>query len=221
VGKINYLLNSGGGMDDSLKLWAASITAAGYLKEPEKIQEFLDSIPYNSRKDTKSPLRVLKERSAHCFEGALFAAAVLRTADHRSLIVDLRAENDDDHVIAVFNQNGRWGAIAKSNFTTLRFREPVYRSIRELAMSYFDLYFNTSGEKTLREYSVPFDLSRLDHRNWMTAEGDLEYIGDMLDRSRHYRLVGLKEVRNLTRVPRYLMEAGLMGSDPDGLFIPR
>ncbi len=193
----------------------------GPFCKPILIQEFLDGIPYNTKKDTKSPSRVLREKTAHCFEGALFAAAQLRTIDYPPLIVDLRAVNDDDHVIAIFKKNGFWGSIAKSNFTTLRFREPVYRNIRELAMSYFDLYFNTSGEKTLREYSIPFDLSKLDERNWMTTDEDLEYIGDMLERSRHYHLIGPKLEKDLSLVPDYLKEAGLRGSDPDGLFIPR
>jgi hypothetical protein len=188
--------------------------------EPVRIQDFLDGIPYNSGRDTKSPKRVIEQRSAHCFEGALFSAALLRTMGYEPLIVDLRAVNDDDHVIAVFRENGCWGAIAKSNFTTLRFREPVYRSLRELAMSYFDLYFNTAGEKTLREYSNPFDLSKLDERNWMTTEEDLEYIGDMLERSRHFPLLRSGAEKKLSIVPDYLMEAGLMGSDPKGLFQP-
>ncbi len=193
----------------------------GPFNKPILIQEFLDGIPYNTKGDTKSPSRVLREKTAHCFEGALFAAAQLRTIGYPPLIVDLRAVNDDDHVIAVFKKNGFWGSIAKSNFTTLRFREPVYRNIRELAMSYFDLYFNTSGEKTLREYSIPFNLSKLDERNWMTTEEDLEYIGDMLERSRHYHLIGPKQEKDLSLVPNYLKEAGLRGSDPDGLFIPK
>lgn len=204
-------------MDDLLK----NEPTTGPFNKPILIQEFLDGIPYNTKGDTKSPSRVLREKTAHCFEGALFAAAQLRTIGFPPLIVDLRAVNDDDHVIAVFKKNGFWGSIAKSNFTTLRFREPVYRNIRELAMSYFDLYFNTSGEKTLREYSIIFDLSKLDERNWMTTEEDLEYIGDMLERSRHYHLIGPGQEKDLSLVPNYLKEAGLRGSDPDGLFIPK
>ncbi|MBN1539844.1 MAG: hypothetical protein JW939_06840, partial [Candidatus Thermoplasmatota archaeon] len=160
------------------------------LDNPYRIQSFLDSIPYDPSPECRSPRIVLDEARAHCFEGALLAAACLRKLGHPPLLVDLRAENDDDHVIAVFNRRGLWGAIAKSNFTTLRFREPVYRTIRELAMSYFDLYFNTIGQKTMRSYSAPFDLSRFDNRQWMTTKDDLENIGEALDRSRHYPLIG-------------------------------
>ncbi|TNF40384.1 MAG: hypothetical protein EP313_04590, partial [Bacteroidetes bacterium] len=142
-----------------------------------KIQEFLDSIPYNTTKRTLSPLLVMKERMAHCMDGGLFAAAALRRLGYPPLIVDLTAENDDDHIIAVFREGGCWGAVAKSNTTVLRFREPVYRTLRELAMSYFDMYYNLNGQKSLRSYSRTIDLSRFDDRNWETTEEDLEYIG--------------------------------------------
>jgi len=190
------------------------------LRDPISIQNFLDSLSYDAKMDTRSPRWVLKERSANCFEGAMFAAACLRNIGHPPLIVDLRAVNDDDHVIAVFKTRGGWGSIAKSNFTTLRFREPVYRTLRELAMSYFDLYFNTLGDKTLRAYSIPLDLSKFDEGNWMTTEEDLEYIGDILDRSRHYPLIDGAQASDLSKVSEYLMKAGLIGSVPEGLYIP-
>ncbi|MBE0677378.1 MAG: hypothetical protein IH592_01305, partial [Bacteroidales bacterium] len=120
------------------------------LNSPVKIQEFLDSIPYNTTKRTLSPLLVLKERMAHCMDGGLLAASALRQLGYPPLIVDLSAENDDDHIIAVFREGTCWGAIAKSNTTVLRFREPVYRSLRELAMSYFEMYYNLKGHKSLR-----------------------------------------------------------------------
>jgi hypothetical protein len=190
------------------------------LNSPLKIQDFLDGIPYNSGHDSKSPGLVMKKRSAHCFEGALFAAACLRNIGFKPLIVDLRSVNDDDHVIAVYNLYNCWGAVAKSNFTTLRLREPVYRSIRELSMSYFDFYFNTIGQKTLRAYSLPFDLSRYDDQNWMTTAEDLEYIGNDIDIRKHYPLIKPKQAKKLADVKPYLMEAGLLGSNPEGLFIP-
>ena len=190
------------------------------LNVPIKIQNYLDNIPYDSKTDTRSPRWVILERTAHCFEGALFAAAALRFLGYHPLIVDLRAVNDDDHVIAVYKKNNNWGAIAKSNFTTLRFREPVYRSLRELAMSYFDFYFNTLGEKTLREYSKPVDLSRFDSKYWMTNEEDLEYIGDYLDSVTHYRLIEPSAEKELSIVSSKLLQAGLLGSNPDGLFKP-
>lgn len=190
------------------------------MDSPLKIQDFLDSIPYNPGSESKSPGYVIKKRNAHCFEGALFAAACLRNIGFKPLIVDLRAVNDDDHVIAVYKLNNCWGALAKSNFTTLRLREPVYRSVRELSMSYFDFYFNTIGQKTLRAYSLPFDLSGYDKKNWMTTNEDLEYIGRDIDKRRHYPLIETKQAKKLTDVKPYLIEAGLLGSNPDGLYIP-
>ncbi len=120
------------------------------LNTPLKIQQYLDSISYNATHETNSPRWVMRKKRAHCVEGALFAAACLENQDFRPMVVDMRAENDDDHVIAVYNIDGCWGAIAKSNFTVIRQREPVYKSVRELVMSYFDFYFNSLGEKTLR-----------------------------------------------------------------------
>jgi len=193
----------------------------GRLNCPNKVQEFLDSIDYDPDPESRSPRYVIKERRAHCFEGALFAAACLREMGHPPLLVDLRAENDDDHVIAVFKEDGLWGSVAKSNFTSLRFREPVYRSLRELAMSYFDFYFNTIKEKTLRSYSRPLDLSRFDDRDWMFTEGSLEYIGDELDRMVHYPLISKDMVRRLSLASRSMLDAGLLGSRPEGLFIPK
>lgn len=195
----------------------------GYLKDlnsPVRIQEFLDSIPYNTTKRTLSPLLVAKERMAHCMDGGLFAAAALRRLGYPPLIVDLAAVNDDDHIIAVFREGRCWGAIAKSNTTVLRFREPVYRTLRELAMSYFDLYYNLKSEKTLRSYSRLIDLSRFDDRNWETTGEDLEFIGDYTFRVRHYRLVSEEQIKKLNNVPKYLFDAGFAGADIDGLFKP-
>jgi len=192
----------------------------GEIDTPFKIQLFLNSIAYDPDPECRSPFFVLQEKKAHCFEGALFAAACLRKLGYSPLLVDLRSDNDDDHVIAVFCKNGWWGAVAKSNFTTLRFREPVYRTVRELVMSYFDLYFNTKGQKTLRAYSSPFDLTGFDVREWMTTREDLEYIGDALDRARHYSLVPVDMVGELNIVEDDLMQAGLIGSDPEGLYKP-
>jgi hypothetical protein len=191
------------------------------LSSPIKIQEYLDSIPYNTTKRTLSPLLVMKERMAHCMDGGMFAASALRRLGHPPLIVDLAAENDDDHIIAVFREGNCWGAIAKSNTTVLRFREPVYRSLRELAMSYFDVYYNLNSEKTLRSYSRAMDLSRFDDRNWETTDEDLEFIGNYTYKVRHYPLLTKKQARSLNKVPKYLYDAGFAGADMDGLFKPR
>lgn len=185
-----------------------------------KIQDFLDSIGYNPEYECRSPRYVIKTRSAHCFEGALFAASALSFHGHKPLIIDMRAWNDDDHVIAVFRSDDHWGAIAKSNFTTLRFREPVYRTLRELIMSYFDFFFNVAGDKSLRSYSLPLDLTRYNSRNWMTTDEDLEYIGDKLDSMKHYPVITEKMIKNLNKASEISLKAGLLGSNEDGLFKP-
>src|SRR5215475_12125699 len=154
------------------------------LSTPERIQRFLDDdIAYNKEDDgptCRGPRRVLRDRLAHCLEGALFGAAALRVQRWEPLLLDLEAVRDDDHVLAIFRQRGCWGAVAKSNYAGLRFREPVYRTLRELAMSYFEHYYNPEGEKTLRSYSRPVNLSRFDSMGWMTSEADVWAIPEYL-----------------------------------------
>jgi hypothetical protein len=185
------------------------------LKTPERIQHFLDvEIGYNKEPDgdtIRSPRRVLRDRVAHCLEGALFAAAALRAQGFPPLLMDLEAVRDDDHVLAVFRQHNRWGAIAKSNYSGLRFREPVYRSLRELAMSYFEHYFNLRREKTLRKYSRPVNLSRFDRVGWMTAEEDLWTVSEHLVVIPHTPLLVNGHDRRLSRVDARLFEAGRFG----------
>jgi hypothetical protein len=191
------------------------------LNNPDKIQTFLDSIDYNPNYECRSPRWVMKKRSAHCFEGSLFAAAALQFIGYKPLIVDMKAFNDDDHVIAVFREDGYWGAVAKSNFTSLRFREPVYRSLRELIMSYFDFFFNINGEKSLRSYSLPFDLTSYNKRNWATTDEDLEYIGDKVESLYHFPVVSENMIKKLSIASDSMLRAGLLGSKPEGLFIPK
>jgi hypothetical protein len=190
------------------------------FKKPYDIQLFLDSVPYNPNAECRSPRKVIAEQKAHCFEGALFAAAMLRELGFKPLIVDMMAENDDDHVIAVFKIRNKWGAIAKSNTTALRYREPVYASLRELIMSYFDFYFNTLGDKSLRSFSRPVDLSRFDRKNWSESDDDLEYIGDYLTRISHTTLLDTESITNLQRVDQKLMDAVFLGANAAGLFKP-
>lgn len=186
------------------------------LSSPEKIQWFLDcEIGYNKEKEgptCRSPRRVLQDRVAQCLEGALFGAAALRVQGFAPLLLDLEAVRDDDHVLAIYRVRGHWGAIAKSNFAGLRFREPVYRSLRELVMSYFEHYYNDSGEKTLRAYSRPVNLSRFDRIGWMTAEQDLWEIADYLCGIQHRPLLTRPIERRLYRVDARLMAAGRVGS---------
>jgi hypothetical protein len=191
------------------------------MSDPDKIQGFLDSIEYNPVYECRSPRWVIKKKSAHCFEGALFAAAAMEFNGYQPLIVDLKAYNDDDHVIAIFKKDGYWGSVAKSNFTSLRYREPVYLSLRELIMSYFDFYFNTDGDKSLRSYSAPLNLTIYNPRHWTTTDEDLEYIGDKLEQLHHYPVVNEKMIKNLKRASSIMLAAGMLGSKAEGLFKPK
>ncbi|HVN02855.1 MAG TPA: hypothetical protein VMT86_00480 [Bryobacteraceae bacterium] len=188
------------------------------LKTPEKIQSFLDSeIGYNKEPrgpTCRSPRRVLRDHVAHCMEGALFAAAALRVQGFPPLLLDLEAVRDDDHVLAIFQQNGHWGAIAKSNYSGLRFREPVYRTLRELAISYFEHYYNLAGEKTLRNYSRPVNLRRFDRIGWMTAEDDVWEIPNYLLAIAHIPLLPPRLTRRLNHVDARLQAAGRLGGVP-------
>lgn len=185
------------------------------LNTPAKIQRFLDfDLAYNKEPDgitCRSPRRVLRDRMAHCMEGALFAAAALRVMGHPPLLLDLEAVRDDDHVLAVFRSHGKWGAIAKSNYAGLRFREPVYRSLRELVMSYFEHYFNHRKEKTLRRYSLPVNLKRFDPKHWMTSEDDVWFVPEHLCGIAHRPLLDANSERKLARVDDRLYAAGLVG----------
>ena len=181
------------------------------LSTPWKIQSFLNSLPYNNEPDgdtCRSPRRVMRDRTAHCFEAALFAAAALRVNGWAPLILDLVAVRDSDHVIAVYKIDGCWGAIALSNFSGIRFREPIYRTIRELAVSYFEDYFNLQGEKTLRQYSRPVNLSRFDSIGWMTAEEDVWAVAEYLVDIPHTPI--FRPNRRLY-VDKRLFDAGMVG----------
>jgi hypothetical protein len=191
------------------------------LDNPDKVQAFLDSIDYNPNYECRSPRWVIKKRSAHCFEGALFAAAALQFIGYKPLIVDMKAVNDDDHVIAIFREDGYWGAVAKSNFTSLRYREPVYRSLRELVMSYFDFFFNVEGFKSLRSYSLPLNLKMFEQRKWATTDEDLEYIGDKIESLHHFPVVNDNMTAKLFKASESMLRAGLLGSKPEGLFKPK
>jgi hypothetical protein len=184
------------------------------LATPEKIQRFLDELPYNKEPHgptCRSPRRVLRDRTAHCMEGALFGAAALRMLGHPPLLLDFEAVRDDDHVLAIFRDHGHWGALAKSNYSGLRYREPVYRTLRELGMSYFEHYYNLKREKTLRKYSRPVNLRRFDGLGWMTAEEDVWTIPEYLVTVKHTRLLRAGLAARLGRVDDRLFAAGLVG----------
>lgn len=204
-------------MTNNFGLSRAALATIRTLSTPEKIQRFLDDeIIYNKEPDgptCRSPQRVLRDELAHCAEGAFFAAAALRVHGHEPLIVDLEAVRDDDHVLAIFREHGCWGAIAKSNYAGLRFREPVYRTVRELVMSYFEHYYNPAGEKTLRAYSTrPVNLKRFDRSHWMTREEDLWDLCDYLCEVRHSRVMPTAAERKRRWMDKRSYAAGRVGA---------
>ena len=182
------------------------------LNTPGKIQDFLNRIPINfeEKGDTcMSPRMVLKNRKAHCIEGAMLAAAALRVNGEKPLVVDMTATKKDfDHVICVFKKDGKWGAIGKTNHAVLRYREPIYKSIRELVMSFFHEYFDDDGKKNLRSYSAPVDLSRFDHFNWMASEEDIWYIPDYLEKIKHFPILTRSQIAGLRKADRVELDAG-------------
>lgn len=177
------------------------------LNSPVKVQDFLDTLPinYEVRGETyMSPRRVIRAKTAHCFEGALFAAAALAFHGHKPMLMDLRTTNDDeDHVVALFQIDGFWGAISKTNHHILRYRDPIYASVRELALSYFNEYFLENGKKTLRAYSRPFDLSKFKPEEWLTAEEDLIDLVNALDDSPHVDVMPKKIEKKLRKADRF------------------
>jgi hypothetical protein len=181
------------------------------LKTPIGVQRFLDDLPYNLRFDARSPRRVLLDRTASCLDGGIFAAAALRVLGFKPLIFDLEADRDTDHVVAIFKIRGHWGAVAKSNFTGCRYREPVYRTLRELALSYFNIYFNLRFERTLRRYSRPVNLARFDDRNWMSTEEPIWFIAEYLLDIPHFPLLPPGAEKHLTRVDPRTVRAEMTG----------
>jgi hypothetical protein len=181
------------------------------LKDPHGIQELLDAMPYHLADTAWSPRKVLTENTSHCLEGAIFAAAALRANGYPPLIVDLEAEHDTDHVIAVYRRDGHWGAIGKSNYTGCRYREPVYRTVRELALSYFNIYFNLRRERTLRRFSRPVNLARFDSLHWMTTDKPIWFIVYYLLEIPHTSLFSKKIARRLHRVDDRVFQAEILG----------
>ncbi len=181
------------------------------LVSPAQVQDFLNTIPIRGSGGDRcrSPRLVLRERSAHCVEGALLGALALRLQGRPPLLLDLRANRRDyDHVVALFRERGAWGAVSHTNHAVLRYREPIYRSIRELALSYFHEYFTNDGRKNLRNFSRPFNLSRFDRRGWATAEKDIWYVPEALDRVKHYTILTPAMVRSLRRADAIEIKAG-------------
>ena len=192
------------------------------LTTPAKIQSFLEAIPYSPDHFYRCPLRVIRDRKAHCFDGAVFAASMLRRIGFSPLILELLPNaRDDDHLLAVFKVDGYWGAVAQSNFTGLRYREPIYRTLRELVMSYFEQFYNIEREKTLRGYGLPMNLSRYDPLGWDVHDETLDQIADDLDRQRHFKLLTPEQEASLSFLDERSAKAGLTGSVDAGLWKPR
>jgi len=181
------------------------------LNSPEKIQDFIDGIKINfepSGETNHSPLMVLKRKGAHCFEGAVLAAAALWHNGERPILVNLKTTPDDyGHVLAIFKRGGKWGAITKTNHAVLRYRDPVYRSLRELVMSYFNEYFMDNGIKTLRTYSLPFDLTKYGD-GWVTSKKSLSKILDALMNSPHVKILDKDSIRHLRPAAPIEIKAG-------------
>jgi hypothetical protein len=190
---------------------AAELRKLRSLRTPTGIQRLLDDMPYHLAATAWSPRKVLREHTGHCLEGAIFAAAALRALGFPPLLMDMEAEKDTDHVVAIFSIGNCWGALAKSNYSGCRYREPVYRSLRELAMSYFESYFNLRSQRSLRTYSRPINLARFDDRQWMTSEKSVWFIPDYLCDIAHTPLISRAQAKRLVRLDARSLEAGLVG----------
>jgi hypothetical protein len=207
--------------DFSQALTKAERQVMAQLTTPIKIQSFLDQLTYSKDTIYRCPLRVLRERMAHCFDGALFGAAALRSLGCPPLILNMHAMvQDDDHLLALYKRDGHWGAVAKSNFVGLRFREPIYRTLHELVMSYFEQFYNVERKKTLRSYTVPLNLKTFDKSKWMTSDESLERIGSRLDEIRKIPLVTRRMIAHLSLVDERSYQAGLLGADKASLYEP-
>lgn len=185
---------------------------------PERIQNYLDALRYRREDGAFSPLSALREERAHCFDGALLAAAALRRGGYKIFLVDLCAVKDDDHVLCGFIKDGRIGAVAKSNFPGLRFREPIFKSVRELAISYFEFYFNLKGEKTLREFAGPVRLPNPARMNWECDDAGAEEILPLLVKAKHIPILGSHQARTLRAVDQRLFRSQMIGVDRKGAY---
>jgi len=190
------------------------------LTTPYLIQQFLDTVKYPSEDYNRSVLQVIRERKAHCLDGGLFAAAALRMIGYPALILDILPESgtDDDHILALFNVRGCWGAVAKSNFVGLRYREPVYKTIRELVMSYFEEYFNIQGNKTMRGITRPVQLAAYDKYGWMWDAHGVDVIEKQLKKRKVFPLITPEQAAALNPADQTIYQTGLSLANLDGLY---
>jgi hypothetical protein len=192
------------------------------LDTPLKIQEFLDSVQYPSGEHNRSVLNVLRKRHAHCLDGGLFGAAALGWLGFEPVILDILPEpgTDDDHILALYKVDGCWGAVAKSNFVGLRFREPIYRTLRELVLSYFESYFNVDGLKTMRAYTRPIHLRRWDRLNWLIEDHGVDVIEKDLKGMKTTPIITPAMAARLNKADELTYKSGLGVANFDGLYKP-
>jgi hypothetical protein len=188
------------------------------LDTPESVQAFLDDIPYNTESTCRSPRRVIADKKANCMEGAFFAAACLDLYGYNPSVVYMIAFRDDGHAITMFRRNGRYGSVEKSNYTGLRYRSPVHKTVRQVVLTYFDQHFNTQKELTLRKYTQPLYLREYLFPHWKIREDDLFDLSDYFDKLRTYTLVTPSMEESLRLVDERLYKAGLLGANRKGLY---
>ncbi len=191
------------------------------LTSPRLVQDFLDGTQYSSDPMYRSPRAVMRDRKAHCVDGALFAAAAMRFHGYEPLIMELAAVRDDDHFLAVYHRQGFIGCVAKSNFVGLRFREPLHKTYRELALSYFEPYYNLEAEKSLRGYSKTINLRSLDWTNWPVSDDLIESeVVEAVAKAPHVTLLAPWQEEGLSMVDKRFYDAGMMGANHEGLYDP-
>jgi hypothetical protein len=190
------------------------------LRTPAHIQRFLDELGYDERAGGASPRHVMETGKAQCYSGALFAAAALRELGYPPRLMYMEAAYDDGHCLALYEKDGLWGAVAKSNFTTLRSREPVYPYLA-LGLSYFDGFFNLYGRRTMRSFTVPVELEPFERRGWRFADDDLPYVDEAIDTAPNAWKLPRRLITEINPVSDVLREAGMLGCNPAGLWRPR
>ena len=189
------------------------------LKTPAHIQAYLDELPYDEKGGASSPRVVMRNNKAQCYSGVLFACAALRELGYPPRLLWFDAVEDDGHAIALYERNGLWGSVAKSNFTTIRSREPVYPYLA-LGLSYFDGYYNSTGKRTMRAFTEPVDLEPFESRGWRFAEDDMEYVDQAIDTAPRAWTLPPELANEINPVSESLRQAGLLGANPEGLWKP-
>jgi hypothetical protein len=190
------------------------------LNSPYKIFQFLDEVKYYSGERNRSMINILHERQAHCLDGGLFAATLLNMLGYPAIIIDLlpEPETDEDHILAIFQQNNLWGCVAKSNFTGLRYRDPIYSSLRDLVLSFLEVYFNREGFKTLRSYTRPIYLKNFNRLNWMVDDQAVDEMERHIKNLKSTPLLTNAVVSSLCRVDKRTYDAGIMGAGLDWVY---